>query len=292
MAKIDRVLRNLRQSIPTGIVMGRRSPGDGPAEFIPLSDIQQSLLDAISDTQGSILYRGATAWAALAPGVSGQALLTQGAGANPVWGSAGGGSDPFFSPPLAADFPTLLTNGVGPITENEFADVTDQGLAFRATLRNSTPTSILRVKSAPTAPWTITTRFTFQYPAKKIVLCGFALRDSADNEMEWFGVFTDSISTAPQLRIYRVTTTTVNSVPLTKNPALLFGHIYLRASLDGAGNLVYSTSSDGHNFEVALSTTLGAFIDAVDQVGFFIAKFSGGGNNDTYSMMMSYYNEA
>jgi len=35
--------------------------------------------------QGSILYRGASTWTALAPGTSGQFLQTQGSGANPAW---------------------------------------------------------------------------------------------------------------------------------------------------------------------------------------------------------------
>lgn len=52
----------------------------------------QDILDLISTTQGTILYRGASDWAALAPGTSGQYLKTQGSGANPVWAtvSAGG----------------------------------------------------------------------------------------------------------------------------------------------------------------------------------------------------------
>jgi predicted secreted protein len=40
--------------------------------------------------QGSVLYRGPSSWAALSPGVSGQVLQTQGAGANPIWGTRGG----------------------------------------------------------------------------------------------------------------------------------------------------------------------------------------------------------
>jgi hypothetical protein len=35
--------------------------------------------------QGSVLYRGASSWQALAPGVSGQLLQTQGVSANPIW---------------------------------------------------------------------------------------------------------------------------------------------------------------------------------------------------------------
>jgi hypothetical protein len=42
-------------------------------------------------TQGDILYRDGSGLARLAAGTSGQALITGGAGANPSWGSAGGG---------------------------------------------------------------------------------------------------------------------------------------------------------------------------------------------------------
>jgi hypothetical protein len=41
--------------------------------------------DAFGSTQGQIIYKGATDWAALAPGTSGYFLKTQGAGANPTW---------------------------------------------------------------------------------------------------------------------------------------------------------------------------------------------------------------
>jgi len=41
-------------------------------------------------TQGDIVYRDASGLARLGAGTSGQALLTQGAGANPIWGSADG----------------------------------------------------------------------------------------------------------------------------------------------------------------------------------------------------------
>lgn len=51
----------------------------------------QELLDLISSTRGSVLYRGNTAWAALAPGTAGQVLSTNGAGADPSWIAAGGG---------------------------------------------------------------------------------------------------------------------------------------------------------------------------------------------------------
>jgi hypothetical protein len=44
-----------------------------------------SILDSLGTTQGSLLYRGASTWAALAPSTSGYVLTSGGAGANPSW---------------------------------------------------------------------------------------------------------------------------------------------------------------------------------------------------------------
>lgn len=52
----------------------------------------QALLDGISSTQGEILYRNASEWVALGVGTAGQVLNTNGAGANPTWEDAAGGS--------------------------------------------------------------------------------------------------------------------------------------------------------------------------------------------------------
>lgn len=90
-ARARRVLRNLRQAIPSGVVLGRRSAGAGPTEFIDLSEIQQAQLDAISTVRGSVLYRGASDWAALPPGTNGHFLQTKGASADPVWAASSGG---------------------------------------------------------------------------------------------------------------------------------------------------------------------------------------------------------
>jgi hypothetical protein len=52
-----------------------------------------TLLDnTFGATQGSIIYRGSSAWVELTPGTSGQVLETQGPGANPQWVTAASGS--------------------------------------------------------------------------------------------------------------------------------------------------------------------------------------------------------
>lgn len=57
----------------------------------------QALLDGISNTHGSVLFRGSAAWQALGPGVVDYVLATKGPGADPEWvvqsGGSGGGSD-------------------------------------------------------------------------------------------------------------------------------------------------------------------------------------------------------
>lgn len=50
-----------------------------------------TVLDGISSTRGTVLYRGAAGWSALAPGVAGNVLSTGGAGADPSWIAPGGG---------------------------------------------------------------------------------------------------------------------------------------------------------------------------------------------------------
>lgn len=45
----------------------------------------QAMLDSISNVQGTILFRGASQWEALAPSVEGAVLTSHGAGANPTW---------------------------------------------------------------------------------------------------------------------------------------------------------------------------------------------------------------
>lgn len=52
----------------------------------PTANTLSSYIDsAISSTQGSLLYRNASSWVALAPSTAGQVLSTNGAGADPSW---------------------------------------------------------------------------------------------------------------------------------------------------------------------------------------------------------------
>ena len=72
----------------TSTIKARKTADDGAPEDCTLSEV----LDFIgSAAQGDILYRGASAWARLGAGTSGQFLKTQGAGADPVWATPASG---------------------------------------------------------------------------------------------------------------------------------------------------------------------------------------------------------
>lgn len=65
----------------TSRVLGRKTSGAGTVEELTTSE----LLDFLGNTQGQVLYRGASGWSVLSPGTSGQFLKTGGAGADPSW---------------------------------------------------------------------------------------------------------------------------------------------------------------------------------------------------------------
>jgi len=65
----------------------------------PSETTVSAFLDAtLGSSRGMILYRGASAWAALSPGTAGQVLTTGGASANPTWATGGGGSGDVVGP--------------------------------------------------------------------------------------------------------------------------------------------------------------------------------------------------
>ncbi|MBU6246479.1 MAG: hypothetical protein KGN77_01885 [Xanthomonadaceae bacterium] len=55
------------------------------AGAVPVGVGASAVLDLVGATQGDVLYRGATGWAALGPGTAGQVFQTAGASANPAW---------------------------------------------------------------------------------------------------------------------------------------------------------------------------------------------------------------
>ena len=68
----------------TGISLSSTGVDAGTGD-VTISAPASTVLDALSTTRGTILYRGASAWLALAPGTAGHVLQSGGAGADPSW---------------------------------------------------------------------------------------------------------------------------------------------------------------------------------------------------------------
>ena len=73
-------------SIANGAVMANLSGAAAPAAGTTIG----AILDTIGAAEGTLLYRDATAWLALAPGTAGQVLKSGGTGAAPSWVSLPG----------------------------------------------------------------------------------------------------------------------------------------------------------------------------------------------------------
>lgn len=67
------------------------SPSGNLSDAPTIAAEVQAILDQISTTHGTVLFRGAADWQALAPGTAGQFLKSNGPGADPSWASGGGG---------------------------------------------------------------------------------------------------------------------------------------------------------------------------------------------------------
>jgi hypothetical protein len=95
------------------------------ATAAPVPNTLSLIFDTVlSSTQGAVLYRGASTWAALTPGTSGQFLQTGGTGANPSWANASGSA-----PIGASQIPANLTAGTALAVGHTLSDILDYIIA-------------------------------------------------------------------------------------------------------------------------------------------------------------------
>jgi len=278
-----RVLRSLRQAIPSSVVLGRRSSGEGPVEFIPLAEITKAQLDAISATQGSILYRGASEWTALAPGANGEVLTSGGGGANPTWEPASASSGAWwFAPPVATNFSATSEGSPSSVS---FADDSDVGLTIAATIPTDDHAYMI-LKSAPSQPFTITARvlvgrgFSADPP-----LGGIVIRESGGGKRVSF------TSDSDQNIIVRTATGTTFTGNYNQGPRFsAYDGLWLRMTVNASDEVTCYYSADGKQFhEWASLTAAQALNTTCDEVGFILTKRSGG--SAEMSMSVGHYAE-
>lgn len=93
----------LQDVTATARLIGRKTAGSGDAEEVTASEA----LDFIGSTRGSLLYRGASGWAALTPGTPGYYLKSNGAGADPSYVAASAGAWEYVSAATASTSSTI-----------------------------------------------------------------------------------------------------------------------------------------------------------------------------------------
>lgn len=109
-------------SMPNNTIKSNISGGDAS----PSDNSLSAVLDAVvTNTQGSILYRGASSWVPLPPGVSGQFLKTLGPGDDPEWASIVLDPSVFgtMASPREIDASIGITSGAGHMSTSAISQV-------------------------------------------------------------------------------------------------------------------------------------------------------------------------
>lgn len=223
----------------------------------------QEILDQISAVRGTILYRGAAAWAALAPGAAGQFLQTAGAGADPLWaaGGGGGGSGLFAinAPPA---FAIWVNQGTASATTN--ADGTISLVAALDAAENIRGV----FRALPATPWSFKIGFVPHLAgAIDFQNCGIALRDSVSGKMVVFCAYQDAGGSGPLWFVANYNSpTSKNANVLVPKRAIGNGPKYLKIADDGVTRTAAFGDDPYVQKQAAYSVAHASFI-VPDQIG-------------------------
>lgn len=224
----------------------------------------QAILDQITTVRGSILFRGVTAWEALAPGTANFVLQTNGAGADPTWvaqsGGGGGGNPWWFNPPLAADFPTSFVSA----GSTSAFDDPDVGMVFEYGADSINRRII--AKAVPGGDWWVQFRFEANTPMSSFKLMGAVLiydtGTASTTRLCWLGARSDSLLTRRSETLGLSFTNETNLVsPLGAGVA--WGRINYVSS---TSTINLFTSTDGKNWSLYQSGTVTGFMGGAGNI--------------------------
>jgi len=287
-------------NLATQTFIGRNTGGTGVPEAVTISQV----LDWISSTRGTILYRGATGWAALPPGTAGQFLKSNGENADLSYATASAGDSTrkaaFASAPANANdgdlfFPTdgfviqrdtgSVYNNWGPIYPltppvlSSFAWV-NQGSATATEAKggiyllapaNASENWRILKKSAPATPYTATACLLPALMSVDYAQAGLVFRQSSDGKLACLELV--SISGFFNFQFSKMNSATSFNSTYGNTKCSLVSPLWLQIADDGT-NRKCSFSADGQDFIPLHSIGRTDFLTA-DEVGFFVSSFQG-----------------
>jgi hypothetical protein len=253
----------------TGISL---SPSGNIGDNITIAAEVQAILDEITTTRGSILYRGAAGWAGLPPGTAGNFLKTNGAGADPAWAAAsGGGGGGFFSVntgPLAA-----MTTWV------------NQGTSTKTVQADGTITLVSALDGAdnvrgvfmplPATPWSYKIGFMPTLVGASFQDCGVALRDSVSGKMVLFAAYRETVGSSILWFIanYNSPTSKNANVLVPSSPTWNFQPTYLSIADDGVNRTAKFGFDPYFQSMASYNVAHNSFL-VPDQIGVFTQNFN------------------
>jgi hypothetical protein len=125
----------------------------------------------------------------------------------------------------------------------------------------------MRVKSAPSTPYTITALVLPRFYWANSNGCGIGFRQSSDGKLALCRLFINSSNFGLESTKY-TSATALSAAYVTRATPPGLNHIFLRIS-DNGTNRIVSYSMDGRNFETIHTVSRTDFLTA-DQVGFFV----------------------
>lgn len=257
------------------IIAGAGMDGGGPlSSNVTLDADVQEILDQITNVQGSILYRGAAAWAALAPGTSGHFLKTNGAGANPAWAAGGGGGGNWwFLPPAASSF-TLVS---GDATNLTLTDNTDAGLLINggAPASGNIQRMAYRTLTNSALDWTCIVRRDSIMPDDDFSNSfGIMLMDSVGGRLVTLGQDSTNFNRVTINRYNSLSS--YNSTPNSENFRTTIIPWYKIARV--GSNVTFSVSVDGKQWiDIVTESPTAWLANAPNRIGLGVSYNRGGG---------------
>ena len=202
----------------------------------------QLVLDQISMTPGTLIFRSTAGWVAIPPPIASAQVLTWQDASHIIWASGGGGgaSSPDYNYPMIADFPTI--NGTPGQTD------TAHGIGLNTTGASN----VLQTIERPTAAgdWSMTARITSGQILDGASELGIYVTDTASGRLNTIGVqdINNAVPHEFQLAAKQWNDRTSRNMDYSGGK-LVYQHVgWLRiAYTAGTNTCAFSASIDGEN---------------------------------------------